>query len=91
MPISSTLEDQVVHEVQRLCYANLDAETLHRRTLTCLQRVVPFEGFCAHEADPMSGLLMRIHMDPPDDARGRVFLEHVYFEDQLNDFAGEVK
>ena len=87
MPTGAALEERVVREVQRLCYAGLDADTLHHRSLDALSRVVRFEGYCAHEADPVSGLLMRIQMDPPDDARGRDFLEHVYFQDQINDFA----
>jgi DNA-binding CsgD family transcriptional regulator len=82
----SLLEERVVGEVHRLCYAGLDAETLHRRTVGCLRRAIPFEGYCAHDADPVSGLLMRIQMDPPDEQRGRFFLEHVYFEDRINDF-----
>lgn len=80
-------EERVVREVQRLCYTGLDAAALHRRTLAVLGTVVNFEGYCAHDADPVSGLLMRIQMDPPDSVRGRDFLEHVYFEDQINDFA----
>ena len=86
MNARSLLEERVFGEVHRLCYAGLDAETLHRRTVGCLRRVIPFEGYCAHDADPVSGLLMRIQMDPPDEQRARFFLEHVYFEDRINDF-----
>lgn len=86
MGTSTSAEEPVVAEVQRLCYAGLDAPTLHRRALACLGRVVPFDGFCAHDADPASGLIMRLHTDPPDERRTRFFLEHVYFEDEVNDF-----
>jgi DNA-binding CsgD family transcriptional regulator len=79
-------EDRVFAEVKRLCYAGLDAPTLHRRALACLRRAVPFDGFCAHDADPVSGLGMRLYMDPPDERDARLFLEHVYFEDAVNDF-----
>jgi DNA-binding CsgD family transcriptional regulator len=87
-PMSTTtaVEDRVFAEVKRYCYAGLDAPTLHRHTLACLDRAVPFEGSCAHDADPVSGLTMRMHLDPPDEESGRFFLEHVYFEDEVNDF-----
>ena len=86
MSTSTTMEERVFAELKRLCYAGLDAPTLHRRALACLGRVVPFEGSCAHDADPVSGLPMRMHLDPPDERNGRFFLEHVYFEDDVNDF-----
>jgi len=86
MSATTALEDRVIAEVKRLCYAGLDAPTLHRRALACLGRAVPFEGSCAHDADPVSGLTMRMHLDPPDDRNGRFFLEHIYFEDEVNDF-----
>jgi DNA-binding CsgD family transcriptional regulator len=86
MSTSSIMEERVFAEVKRLCYAGLDAPTLHRRALACLGRVVPFEGSCAHDADPASGLGMRMYLDPPHDQNLRVFLEQVYFEDDVNDF-----
>lgn len=86
MSTSATVEDRVFAEVKQLCYASLDAPTLHRRALACLGRAVPFEGYCAHDADPASGLGMRIHLDPPNEQATRFFLEHVYFEDDVNDF-----
>ncbi len=86
MSASTAMEERVFAEVKRLCYASLDAPTLHRRALACLRRVVPFEGFCAHDADPASGLGMRMYQDPPHDGNLRFFLEHVYFEDDVNDF-----
>jgi DNA-binding CsgD family transcriptional regulator len=84
--ISPSLEDRVVHEVTRLCYAGLDAPTLHRRALASLRCAVPFEGYCAHDADPASGLGMRLYLEPPSDQNVRLFLERVYFEDDVNDF-----
>jgi hypothetical protein len=30
--------------VQRLCYAGYDVATFHRRTIPCIQRLVPCEG-----------------------------------------------
>ncbi|HEU0028108.1 MAG TPA: helix-turn-helix transcriptional regulator [Ktedonobacterales bacterium] len=80
------MEERVFTEVKRLCYAGLDAATLHRRALACLARIVPFEGSCAHDADPASGFVTRMYLDPPHEQNLRVFLEHVYFEDEVNDF-----
>jgi DNA-binding CsgD family transcriptional regulator len=87
----TTEEERVYAEVKRLCYAGLDAPTLHRRALDCLARAVPFDGSCAHDADPVSGLGMRMHLDPPNDRSLRYFLEHVYFEDELNDFNSMIR
>jgi DNA-binding CsgD family transcriptional regulator len=47
---------------------------------------VPFAGYCAHDADPASGLGMRMYLDPPGKQNLRIFLERVYFEDDVNDF-----
>jgi DNA-binding CsgD family transcriptional regulator len=89
--MSVAAEERVFAEIKRLCYAGLDAETLHRRAMTCLDQVVPYDGYCAHDADPASGLGMRMHMHPPGDGNLRFFLEHVYFEDEINDFNGMIR
>jgi DNA-binding CsgD family transcriptional regulator len=86
MNTSTIMEERVFAEVKRLCYAGLDAPTLHRRALACLSRVVPFEGSCAHDTDPTSGLAMRMYLDPPHEQSLRFFLEHVCFEEDVNDF-----
>jgi DNA-binding CsgD family transcriptional regulator len=91
MNTSTAMEERVFAEVKRLCYAGLDAPTLHRRALASLSRVVPFEGYCAHDADPASGLPMRMHLDPPDERNARFFLEHVAFEEDVNDFNGMIR
>src|SRR5690242_6984221 len=65
MSTNAALEERVFTEVKRLCYANLDTQTLHRRALAYIGRVVPFDGYCAHDADPASGLGMRMYQDPP--------------------------
>jgi DNA-binding CsgD family transcriptional regulator len=90
MKTNTAMEEWVFAEVKRLCYAGLDAPTLHRRALASLSRVVPFEGSCAHDADPASGLVMRMYQDPPNERDLRFFLEHVAFEDDVNDFNGMI-
>jgi DNA-binding CsgD family transcriptional regulator len=90
MNTSPAMEERVFTEVKRLCYAGLDAPTLHRRALASLRRVVPFEGSCAHDADPASGLAMRMYREPPHEEDLRFFLEHVYFEEDVSDFNGMI-
>jgi DNA-binding CsgD family transcriptional regulator len=82
----STLADQVFDAVYRLCYAGLDAPTLHEHAIAQLRRAVPFEGYCAHDSDPASGLPMQQYVDPPDEPKGREFLERVAFADDVNGF-----
>jgi DNA-binding CsgD family transcriptional regulator len=81
-----TVADQVFDAVHRLCYAGLDASTLQMRAISQLRRAIPFEGFCAHDCDPASGLPMRQYLDPPNAQQGREFLENVAFADDVNDF-----
>lgn len=81
-----TVSDQVFDAVHRLCYAGLDASTLQMRAISQLRRAIPFEGFCAHDCDPASGLPMRQYLDPPNAQQGREFLENVAFADDVNDF-----
>jgi DNA-binding CsgD family transcriptional regulator len=85
MTSSSTADERVFAEIKRLCYAGLDAPTLHRRVLGCLERAVPFDGSCAHDADPASGLMIRMYLDPPDARAERFFLEHIYFNETIDD------
>lgn len=91
MSASTTMEERIVAEVRRLCYAGLDTPALHRRVLASIGRAVPFDGSCAHDADPASGLGMRMYQDPPDTQNLRFFLEHVYFEEDVNDFNGMIR
>jgi DNA-binding CsgD family transcriptional regulator len=91
MNTSIAMQERVFAEVKRLCYAGLDAPTLHHRALASLSRVVPFEGSCAHDADPASGLVMRMYREPPHEQDLRFFLEHVYFEEDVNDFNGMIR
>jgi DNA-binding CsgD family transcriptional regulator len=86
MGASAAVVDRLFAEVKRLCYAGLDAASLHHRALASLGRVVPFDGACAHDADPVSGLVIRMHMQPHDERAGRYFLEHIYFEDETDAF-----
>jgi DNA-binding CsgD family transcriptional regulator len=75
-------------EITRLCHAGLDPETLFRRVAEPLRRALPFEGYAASTFDPLSGLptglVSNEEMGGKDDAR--FFVEHVYFEDDVNEY-----
>ena len=60
MVASTTLRERAFAEAKRLCYAGLDAPTLLRAVAGRLQRVVPFEAYCATANDPLSGLLTHL-------------------------------
>jgi len=57
MAVGATQGDRVFSEVKRLCYAGLDEATLLREVADRLRRAAPFEGYCAHAVDPLSGLI----------------------------------
>ena len=89
---SSALEDKVFADVKRLCYARLDARTLLREVTGRLRQVAPFEAYCANEMDPSSGLITDVVTEGLGGASvARLFLEHVYFEDELNEYNSMVR
>jgi len=92
MGAGSALEDKVFAEVKRLCYAGLDASTLLRDVTGRLRRVAPFEAYCANEIDPSSGLITGVLTEGLGGASvARLFLEHVYFEDEVNEYNSMVR
>ena len=92
MGAGSALEDKVFAEVKRLCYAGLDASTLLREVTGRLRRVAPFEGYCANEMDPSSGLITGVIAEGMGGASAaRLFLEHVYFEDEVSEYNSMVR
>src|ERR687893_2526382 len=76
------LEERAFSEVKRLCCAGqLDGLALLDEVIERLQRVVPFEGYCASTKDPASGFITHAlaeEMGGADD----IFwsLERLYFE-----------
>ena len=81
-------DERAFAEIKRLCHTGLDPETLFRRVAEPLRRAVPFEGYAASTFDPLSGLptglVSNEEMGGKDDAR--FFVEHVYFEDDVNEY-----
>jgi DNA-binding CsgD family transcriptional regulator len=89
---SSVLLDRAFAEAKRLCYAGLDEEALLRKVTERVRRVVPFEAYCVHANDPSSGLITyAIPGDARVEEKTPVFLEHVYFEDEVTPFGWMVR
>ncbi len=79
--------ERVFAEVKRLCLMGLDSATLRQRVAERLQRAVPFEGYVAFTMDPSNGLITHALVEEMGEESGlRVFLEHVYFEDDILEF-----
>jgi DNA-binding CsgD family transcriptional regulator len=92
MGTGSALEDKVFSEVKRLCYAGLDQRALLREVAGRLQGLAPFEAYCANTMDPSSGLITGLVTEGMGGASvARVFLEHVYFEDDVNEYNSMVR
>lgn len=82
---SALIRERGFAEAKRLCYAGLDSPTLLREVAERLRRVVPFETYCAQSNDPLSGLLTYLgHDGVLGEKEVRLFLEHVYFEEELD-------
>jgi DNA-binding CsgD family transcriptional regulator len=74
-------------EIKRLCLMGLDPITLRQRVSERLRRAVPFEGYVAFTMDPSNGLVTHAIVEEMGDESGlRLFLEHVYFEDDVLEF-----
>jgi DNA-binding CsgD family transcriptional regulator len=82
---SALIRERGFAEAKRLCYAGLDSPTLLREVAERLRRVVPFETYCAQSNDPLSGLLTYVgHDGVLGEKEVSLFLEHVYFEEELD-------
>ncbi|HZA46563.1 MAG TPA: helix-turn-helix transcriptional regulator [Rubrobacter sp.] len=82
---SALLRERGFAEAKRLCYTGLDAPTLLNEVGRRLGRVVPFEAYCASSNDPLSGLMTHLmHDGVLGEKEGRTYLEHVYFEEDLD-------
>ena len=87
MSESSVLLDRAFAEAKRLCYSGLDGAVLLRRVTERVRGVVPFDAYCVHANDPSSGLITyAIPGDAAMEEKTPVFLEHVYFEDEVTPF-----
>jgi len=86
MVASSVLRERGFAEAKRLCYTGLDSPALLHEVSRHLGRVVPFEAYCAWSNDPLSGLMTHLmHDGVLGEKEGRTYLEHVYFEEDLDE------
>ncbi|HYQ83154.1 MAG TPA: hypothetical protein VEP28_03940, partial [Rubrobacter sp.] len=87
MNISDLANERVFAEVKRLCLMGLDSATLRQRVAERLRSTVPFEGYVAFTMDPSNGLITDAIVEEMGDESGlRIFLEDVYFEDDVLEF-----
>ncbi len=87
MRVGIALEDRVFDEVKRLSCAGHDEATLLREVADRLRRAVPFDGYCAHTMDPLSGLLSNaVPEQMGGEKEARFFLEHLYFAEDVNEY-----
>ncbi|CAA9460100.1 MAG: hypothetical protein AVDCRST_MAG14-2280 [uncultured Rubrobacteraceae bacterium] len=73
-------------EVRRLCLVGLDPTTLRQRVTERMRRAVSFEAYAAFTMDPANGLITHALQTIGDESGLRVFLEHVFFEDNVLEF-----
>jgi DNA-binding CsgD family transcriptional regulator len=87
MNTSDLANERVFAEVKRLCLMGLDSTTLRQRVTERLRRAIPYEGYVAFTMDPSNGLITHALVEEMGDESGlRIFLEHVYFEDDVLEF-----
>src|SRR5215207_7765270 len=87
MNTADLANERVFAEIKRLCLMGLDPTTLRQRVTERLRRAVPFDGYVAFTMDPSSGLITHALVEEMGDESGlRLFLEHVYFEEDILEF-----
>jgi DNA-binding CsgD family transcriptional regulator len=73
-------------EVKRLCLMGLDATTLRQRVTERMGMAVPFDAYAAFTMDPSNGLITHALQTIGDESGLRVYLERVFFEDDVLEF-----
>ncbi len=73
-------------EVKRLCLMGLDSTTLRQRVTERMRQAVPFEAYAAFTMDPSNGLITHAIQTIGDESGLRVYLERVFFEDDVLGF-----
>ncbi len=77
---------RIERDVQRLCYAGLDGETLRRALVERLGQGLAFDAYCCFTTDPMSQFFTHTIIGGAPESDLVHFVEHVYFEDDINEF-----
>jgi DNA-binding CsgD family transcriptional regulator len=87
-PNLSAQQERAFAEIKRLASAGLEGPELLRRVARRLKRAVPFEAYCASTTDPATNLmtcgLAEGFGEENDGESGNVFLDRVYFEEDLD-------
>lgn len=87
-PNVSIQQERAFAEVKRLASAGLDGPELLRRVARRLKSAVPFEAYCASTTDPATNLMTHGVAEGfgegDDGEAGNVFLDRVYFEEDLD-------
>jgi DNA-binding CsgD family transcriptional regulator len=78
--------ERVFGEVKRLCLMGLDPTTLRQRVTDRIRSAVPFEAYAAFIMDPSNGLITHALQTIGDESGLRVYLERVFFEDDVLEF-----
>jgi DNA-binding CsgD family transcriptional regulator len=73
-------------EVKRLCLMGLDSITLRQRLTERLGKAMPFDAYAAFTMDPSNGLITHALQTIGDESGLRVYLERVFFEDDVLEF-----
>lgn len=91
----SIRHERAFGEVRRLAAAGLDGPELLRRVARALRRAVPFEAYCASTTDPATNLITHGIAEgfgaQGDPGAGNVFLDRIYFEEDLDQLAAMVR
>ncbi len=83
MSNSDLANERAFAEVKRLCLMELDPTTLRQRVTERMRRAVPFEAYAAFTMDPSNGLITHALQTIGDESGLRVYLERVFFEDNV--------
>ncbi len=88
MGVSGLARDRASAEIERLCRQGHDVEVLCSETVRCLKRIVPFEAYAMGTMDPLTGLptSMAHSEELANEEETRFFFEHIYFEDDVNEY-----
>ena len=78
---------RIERDIQRLCYAGLDAESLRRAVMERLRQGIAFDAYCCFTTDPISQFFTHTIFDGAPQSDLDHFIERVYFEDDINDYA----
>lgn len=84
----STRQERTFSEIKRIASSRLEGPELLRRVADRLGRAIPFAAYCASTTDPATNLITHgiaegFGDDDPGGDAGNVFLDHIYFEEDL--------